>query len=126
MMLMTQKSQEMKKVNLFLTQNQKWYFMSILANTQTKEFEVKGIIKYLAIEKNLDDVLSQSVDAHPKNHNLTPYKCNLGITKEKQLQQQDSHIIEIVMQGKSKKWEKTPSCPLCSKYYYLNSGMWYY
>ena len=50
------------------------------------EFEIKGS-EYLIDEKDLDDLPSQSVDAHLKNHSSSPFICNLCMTKVKQLLQ---------------------------------------
>ena len=77
-----------------------------ISQHSNSKFEIKGI-KYLVNEKDLDDLPSQSVDAHSKDHNPSPFKFNLDMTNVKQLQQQDVHITEIATKCKSKKWDKT-------------------
>ena len=70
------------------------------------EFEIKGI-ENLVNEKDLVDFPSQSVDAHSKDPNPSSFKCNLDMTKMKQLQWQDTHIAETAIKSKSKKGDKT-------------------
>ena len=81
-----------------------------------KEFEIKGI-KYLVNEKDLDDLPSQSIDVHSKDHDPSSFKCNIDMTKVKQLQQQDTHTTEIATKCKSKKWNKP-------HYYWTNMGLY--
>ena len=76
-----------------------------ISQYSNREFEIKGI-KYLIDEKDLDDPPSQIVDAHSKDPNPSPFKCNLDMTKVQQLQQQDTDITEIDTRCKSKKWDK--------------------
>ena len=76
-----------------------------ISQHSNREFEIKGI-KYLIDEKELDDLPSQSTDTHSRDPNPSSFKCNLDITKVKQLQQQDTHITEIATKCKRKMWDK--------------------
>ena len=53
-----------------------------ISQSSNRAFEIKGVI-YLIDEKDLDDIPSESVDAHSKDPNPQPFKCNLDMTKVK-------------------------------------------
>ena len=99
-------SQEVNMANLFLTLSQTCVCDINLSQHPNKEFDIKGI-KYLINEEDIDYLPSESVDAHFKDPKPSSFKCSHDMTKVKQLQQQDTHIAEIVTQCKSIKLDKT-------------------
>ena len=102
---MTPVSWEMSIANLFDLESEMVCDVNIIQHSN-KEFEIKGI-KYLVNKKDLDDLPSQSVDACSKDPHPSPFKCNLDMTKVKQLQQQGVYLAEIAIKCKSKKWDET-------------------
>ena len=69
-----------------------------------QDFEIDAV-KYQLDKKDLDDLSSQDTSTHFEDH--IPFKCNLDLTKVKQLQQQDMHISKLITEFKSKNHDKT-------------------